>query len=144
MTVLLLTLPLLRVLSVEGCKMLTDAALVALQAHGAERVAGLDGHVAPLVRLNLSWVDGISNAALHGALRGSCMRATAGGRASSPLQILDYWGAVWGVSADGQPARCELREVTDVAELPRTRLKGWVAAFDASACNPNAVMPSIS
>ena len=38
--------------------------------------------------------------------------------------MLDYYGGVWGVLADGRVARCALRDVEAL------RLKGWVAAFD--------------
>ena len=126
------------VLSVEGCKLLTDAAITPLQAPEGADGGSSGGSVdtegtAPagrrprnLCRLNLSWVDGVSNAALQAALLASRDHDH---ELVDALQILDYYGTCWGlVGASGRPARTVLR---DTAAVPRSRLKGWLAAYDS-------------
>ena len=145
--VLLRGLPLLSVLSVEGCKALTDRALDALISPTATDAAAAGASASTevasrLVRLNFAWVDGVSDAAMHAALRSAHARVErsrqAHGRARRPderlrgaeLQILDYYGRCWGVDADGQPAKCKLRLMG--RGLPKGHpLKGWVNAHDA-------------
>ena len=129
---LLLSLPKLRVLSVEGCKRLTNDALKPLLGEHMPRVEvdpTCEAEIAltaPLERLNCSWVDDIRNECLHKAV------LSAKSVRNRSLLALDYYGTCWGVVEEAMAdlgwkvTKCELSEI-DALRLP---LKGWVAAFD--------------
>ena len=155
---LLRGLPKLSVLSVEGCKMLSDRALDVLlagaggaggadEADGANEPRGCEDSPATLpclapslVRLNLAWVDGVTDAGVRGALHAACAheaRARRGQQRSpqhdavrgAELQILDYFGRCWGARPDGSVAKCKLR--VSGRGVPHVHaLKGWVNAYD--------------
>lgn len=127
----------LTVLSVEGCKLLTERAIWPLQPDALE-AGGRSTYPSRLVRLNLSWVDNIRTEALHGALLGAqkCEDGAPREDGRSPrcadLQILDYYGSCWSMSAaTGRPTRSALRDLRDGAA--RRALRSWVAAFDAGS-----------
>ena len=110
---LLRGLSLLQVLSLEGCKNLTDAALAPLLApllssrppstldpppsttdHRPPTTAGMALYPVPggrLLRLNCSWVDCITTDAIHNTLLAANARRTAAQlQARSQLQVLAY------------------------------------------------------
>ena len=152
---LLTSLTRLRVLSLEGCKMLTDRALLPLtrlscqdsaQSGKGAASAITDGPGSQLQRLNCSWVDSITNAALHAALKIAAERTRkeleervsirlqrdlACGETHGcswpqdisqllpvyPLLVVDYYGEVWGLGADGNPTQTSLRSISADAQL---------------------------
>lgn len=145
---LLAHLPKLEVLSVEGCKMLTDAAFGPLVVatplvrprddslgcgphHPCQTIA--DGTVAPLQRLNCSWVDTVTNEGLFDILRVSAARCADTQRRAlrreHHLQVLDYYGCVWAIGADGSPQRARLRGTQGEATGPGTGLIDNAARF---------------
>ena len=152
---LLSNLPQLRVLSIEGCKQLSDAALSPLietdeeededdealrRRYEQEEESGRPSQPgAALIRLNASWVDNISNKTLHAALRATARhdearrRGKARVKRPSRLLALDYYGAVWGLDSETrQPVRCGLHDDADASRLLPHALSGWVAAFDGA------------
>ena len=189
---LLASLPQLRVLSLEGCKRLSDCALMPLlprkswlalsdrpqlkeeaEARAEAAAEEKEAHVAAafpatadcgaaLLRLNCSWVDGITTKALHAVINSHAERrrqvlarrierrleaALSRGDLHShgphehslllpsraeQLLCLDYFGACWG-TVDGKPSHCPLED------LPGKALTGWVAAYHGAEDEPFGV-----
>ena len=178
---LLTALPRLSVLSVEGCKQLTDEALAPLLPGDVVQLSDASDaarNQAPplaadddpkqcgvsLLRLNCSWVDRISNKTLHAVLSAHAERrrhvlasqiedrlvaALRRGELHSqgppelsqvehpPAQLLclDYYGACWGLGADGKPSQTKLRGVPPLRPDGPSAMSGWVAAFNGGAFN---------
>uniref|UniRef100_A0A7S2IZ27 F-box domain-containing protein n=1 Tax=Haptolina brevifila TaxID=156173 RepID=A0A7S2IZ27_9EUKA len=119
---ILTSLPNLLVLSLEGCKALTNAALSPLWADGEEEPLMATG----MLRLNCAWADLISTECLQSTLRAADARDRRRTGGTSKLQVLDYYGNCWGCGPNGRPVRCKLEQEKGL-EMP---LIGWVASWD--------------